>query len=139
MGRIPEFDELKKSKLELDRETDRLNGLINRVSLLGSNSDAEKVDGGGLNSTEDKYLNIIDLLHKQEGVVKYLSNKYYTLENEIFEKIRKVSEKNQICGFILYERFVKMTSPEKITEKIHYCRSKYFMLQDEAIKIYKQI
>lgn len=138
MGRITEIEELRNLKLELDRETDRLNGLINRVSMFGG-SDSEKVDGGGLNSTEDKYINILDLLHKQEIIVRYLSNKYYTLENEIFEKIRKVSEKNQLFGFILYEKFIKLTSAEKISRKIHYCRSKYFMLQEEAIKIYKQI
>lgn len=139
MGRIQEFDDLKKLKLELDRETDRLNRLINNVSLLGSSSDAEKVDGGGLNGTEDKYLNIIDLLHKQEGVVKYLSNKYYNLEEVIYSKIRKVGEKNQVYALILYERFIKLVSPDEIAIKIHYCRRTYFQLQNEAIKIYDKI
>jgi len=139
MSRIKEFDELRKLKQELDMETDRLNGLISRVSILGSSSDTEKVDGGELNNTEDKYINIIDLLHEQEAVVKYISNKYYTLEDHIFSNIRKVCEQASILGFILYERFVKLTSTREITKKIHYCERRYFQLQDDAIKIYNKI
>lgn len=137
--RIKEFDELKKLKQELDIETERLNALVSSISLLGSNSDSDRVDGGGLNNTEDKYIKLVDLLHKQEGVVKYISNKYYTLEDEVYNNIRKVSEKNQACGLILYERFIKLTTPDDIALKINYCRRSYFQLQAEAIKIYNKI
>lgn len=139
VSRIKDFDELRRLKQELTIETERLNNLINTVSLLGSYSDTEKVDGGCLNNTEDKYINIIELLHKQEGVVKYISNKYYNLEDKVYNIIRKVSEENQIYGLILYERFIKLTSPDNIALKIHYCRSKYFEFQDNAIKIYSKI
>lgn len=139
MGRIKEFDELRRLKQELDIETDRLNGLINRVSILGSSSDSEKVDGGRLNNTEDKYIDIIDLLHQQEAVVKYISNKYYTLEDQVFNNIRKVGEQDSISGFILYERFIKLESPRKIERKVHYSRSRYYDLQEKAIEIYNKI
>lgn len=138
-ARIEEFDELKRLKLELDMETERLNKLINTVSLLNSNNDNKKVDGGCLNNTEDKYINLIDLLHKQEAVVKYITNKYYNLEDVIYSKIKKVGETNQIYSLILYERFVKLISPKEIAIKVHYSRRRFFQLQDEAIKKYNQI
>lgn len=139
VSRIKDFDELRRLKQELTIETERLNNLINTVSLLGSSSDTEKVDGGCLNNTEDKCINIIDRLHRQQEVVKNISNSFYSLEEIVYNKIRKVSEINQIYGFILYERFVKLENPRKLERKIHYCRSRYYELQEKAIKIYCEI
>ena len=137
--RIKDFDELRKIKLEFDMESQRLNNLINTITLLGGNSDADRVDGGGINNTEDKYIALVDKLHNQQAVVTYISNKYYELEEKIYSKIKKVSEINWIYGFILNERFLMLTSPDKIAKKIHYCRRRYFELQCEAIKNYNKI
>lgn len=138
-ARIEEFDKLKNLKIELDIETERLNKIVANVSMLSTNVSSEKVDGGCLNSTEEKYVNLLDLLHKQESVVKYVSNKYYDLEDKVFDKIRSVGQKNQIYSLILYERFIKLVSPQDIAIKVHYSRRRYFQLQDEAIKKYNQI
>ncbi len=122
MERIKEFDELRNLKRKLEIEQDRLNKLTESLCLINSSDEsAPKVDGGRLNTTEDKFINIADMHHEQRKVVKACEREYWGLENEIFNKIRKVGEKNQTYSYILYARYIDMQTQEQLADnKLHY-------------------
>ena len=140
MGRIEEFDQLRRLKQQLNIEQDRLNKLTASICVISSSDESSgKVDGGGLNTTEDKYINIVDMCREQQKAVKECEREYWQLENIIFNKIREVSKKNQLCGVVLYERFINLTSPHETANIIRYSRTSFYRYQEEALKIYSKL
>lgn len=140
MGRIKDFDELKQLRLAMSREKSRLDELRAILCTLGGNGgDGARVDGGKLNTTEDGYINIIDILHDQEMAYNLITIKYYTLETKIYNNINKVGKYNELYAIILYERQVKHTAVDEIADMLGYTTSRYFQLFRESLKCYENI
>ena len=138
MDRIEEFDRLKQLKQRLEIEQDRLNKLTESLCLINSSDEsAPKVDGGRLNTTEDKFINIADLHHEQRKVVKQCEREFWSLENKIFNKIRKIGEQNQTYAYIIYARYIDMKTQEDLaSNKLHYCVRHVKRLEQQAREYY---
>ncbi len=141
MGRIEEFDQLRRLKQRLEMEKDRLYKLTESICVISSSDEsAGKVDGGGLNTTEDKYISIADMCREQQKAVKECEGEYWQLEDIIFNKIREVSKKNQTYAYILYARYIDMKTQEDLADsKLHYSVRHVQRLEHCAKDAYKKL